>query len=201
MKKIGIVTAGILALFCLSGCTSNKNSLKISPDQPLTKVGQYHEADSENPKLTLISIKDMDTTKKNSDISFKFGKAKLIKVEATKDSQLENDEGNMGIKLPKTYYQYQLDYILKNNSDHIISDEGADIILPNGKQLSTNEGAIDSLIGEKIQPHAEKDGFIQAKVNKSDKDKLSKFKFVTPELDNANGERLGMHQITVKFGE
>ena len=200
MKKIGIVTAGILALFCLSGCTSNKNSLKISPDQPLTKVGQYHEAD-ENPKLTLISIKDMDTTKKNSDISFKFGKAKLIKVEATKDSQLENDEGNMGIKLPKTYYQYQLDYILKNNSDHIISDEGADIILPNGKQLSTNEGAIDSLIGEKIQPHAEKDGFIQAKVNKSDKDKLSKFKFVTPELDNANGERLGMHQITVKFGE
>lgn len=183
MKKIGIVTAGILALFCLSGCTSNKNSLKTSPDQPLTKVGQYHKADSENPKFTLISIKDMNTTKKNSDVSFKFGEAKLIKVEATKDSQLESDEGNMGIKLPKTYYQYQLDYTLKNNSNHTISDEGADIILPNGKQLSTNEGAIDSLIGEKIQPHAEKDDFIQAKVNKSDKDKLSKFKFVTPELD------------------
>ena len=127
MKKIGIVTAGILALFCLSGCTSNKNSLKISPDQPLTKVGQYHEADSENPKFTLISIKDMNTTKKNSDVSFKFGEAKLIKVEATKDSQLESDEGNMGIKLPKTYYQYQLDYTLKNNSNHTISDEGADI--------------------------------------------------------------------------
>lgn len=199
MKKIGIVAAGILALFCLSGCTSNKNSLKTSSDQPLTKVGQYHEADSENPKFTLLSIKDMNTTKKNSDVSFKFKEAKLIKVEATKDSQLESDEGNMGIKLPKTYYQYQLDYTLKNNSNHTISDEGADIILPNGKQLSTNEGAIDSLIGEKIQPHAEKDGFIQAKVNKSDKDKLSKFKFVTPELDNANGERLGIQQITISF--
>ncbi len=199
MKKLSLVTVGVLALICLAGCGKNNNNLKIDSNQPLTKVGQYHEADSNDPKTTLLAIKDMKKSQTVEKVTFNFKKAKLLKMEAKNKSQLSDDELNFGISLPKTYYEYQLDYTLKNDSNRTIHDNGAEVILPNGKQLSTNESAIDSLVGEKIQAHASKDGFIQAKVSKSDKSKLNQFKFVTPELTNANGENITNQQKTIVF--
>lgn len=199
MKKTILFTIGILSIFVLTGCSSNNANMKVDTSQPLTKIGQYHEADSNDPKATLIAIKNINSTKKVKQVTFKFNKAKLLKMEAKSNSQLSSDEENLGIKLPKAYYEYQLDYSLKNNSDSSIYDNGAEIILPNSKQLSTNEGAIDSLVGEKIQSHASKDGFIQAKVSKEDKNKLNKFKFVTPELINKNNESLTDQQQTLKL--
>lgn len=199
MKKLGLFTLGVLITFTLTGCGNNNVNMKVDANKPLTKIGQYHAEDSDNPKTTLLAIKDMNKTKKVKQVTFKFNKAKLLKMEAKNSSQLSYDEGNFGINLPKTYYEYQLDYSLKNNSDSSIHDNGAEIILPNGKQLSSNNGAIDSLVGEKIQPHASKDGFIQAKVNRKDKTKLNKFKFVTPELFDNSSEKVNINQETISF--
>ena len=199
MKKLSLVTVGVLALICLTGCTKN-NNLKIDANQPLTKVGQYHEADSDYPKITLLAIKNMKKSQKVGQVTFNFKKAKLMKMDAKSKSQLSDDETNFGINLSKTYYEYQLDYTIKNSSNSEINDNGAELILPNGKQVSSNEGAMDSLGGEKIQAHASKGGFIQAKVSKKDKNKLNKFKFVTPELfDNTyNKVNIQQHTITLK---
>lgn len=199
MKKIGLVIMGFFVCTGLVGCGNKAAKLKIDSDQPLTKVGQYHEADNEDPKMTLIAIKSINKTQKIEQATFKIKKAKLIKMEAKSKSQLSDDKTNFGINLSKTYYEYQLDYTIKNNSNSEINDNGAELILPSGKQVSSNEGAMDSLVGEKIQAHASKDGFIQAKVNESDKDKLNNFKFVTPELVNTNGESLTNQQETIKF--
>lgn len=190
---------GFLVCAGLVGCGNKAAKLKIDSDQPLTKVGQYHEADGEDPKMTLIAIKSINKTQKIEQATFKIKKAKLIKMEAKSKSQLSDDETNFGINLSKTYYEYQLDYTIKNNSNSEINDNGAELILPSGKQVSSNEGAMDSLVGEKIQARASKDGFIQAKVNESDKNKLNNFKFVTPELVNTNGESLTNQQETIKF--
>lgn len=199
MKKLGLAALGVLSLFILTGCGSNKTNMKIDADQPLTKVGQYHEADSENPKTTLLAIKDMQKTQKVKQVTFKFKNAKLLKMEAKDKSQLSIDEGNFGMSLPNIYYEYQIDYSLKNNSNSAIHDNGAEIILPNGKQLSSNEGAMDSLIGQKIQPHASKSGFIQAKANKNDKKKLTQFKFVSPELFDNSNQNVNISQTTISF--
>lgn len=182
MKKIGLITLGLITCFALAGCSHKKTSLQINSDTPLTKVGQYHKADSENPRVTLLAIRKINKTVKVKQATFKLHTAKFIKIEANNNSQISDDKNNFGISLPKTYYEYQVDYTLKNNSNYEIHNNGSELILPNGKQVSSNEGAIDSLIGETIQPHASKDGYIQAKVDKNDKNKLTKFKFVSPEL-------------------
>ena len=199
MKKSVLFAISILAIFVLNGCGNSNANMKVNDDQPLTKAGQYHAGDSDEPKTTLLAIKDMNKTQRVKQVTFKFNEAKLLKLEAKNSSQLSYDEGNFGVNLPKTYYEYQLDYSLKNNSDSSIHDNGAEIILPNGKQLSSNEGAIDSLVGQKIQSHASKDGFIQAKVSKQDKTKLNKFKFVTPELFDNTYSKVNLQQHTVSL--
>lgn len=182
MKKIGLITLGLIACIALAGCSHKKTSLQINPDTPLTKVGQYHKADSENPKMTLLAIKKVNKTVKIKQVTFKLHTAKFIEMKANNNSQISDDKTNFGIDLPKTYYEYQIDYTIKNGSNYEIQNNGAELILPNGKQVSSNKGAMDSLIGETIQPHASKDGYIQARVSKNDENKLTKFKFVSPEL-------------------
>lgn len=199
MKKIGLLATSLIACMSLAGCGNKTSKLKIASDQSLTKVGQYHEANSEDPKMTLIAIKHINKTQKVDQVTFKFNDAKLIKMEARNKGQLAEDETNFGVNLPKTYYEYQLDYTIKNNSNSKINDNGAELILPNSKQVSSNEGAMDSLAGEKIQSHASKDGFIQAKAGKSDKDKLTKFKFVSPELFDNKSEVVNIDQHTISF--
>lgn len=199
MKKIGLLCAAVLLCGGLAGCENKTSKLKTASDQSLTKAGQYHEANSEDPKMTLIAIKHINKTRKVDQVTFKFNDAKLIKMEAKNKGQLAEDETNFGVNLPKTYYEYQLDYTIKNNSNSKINDNGAELILPNSKQVSSNEGAMDSLTGEKIQSHASKDGFIQAKVSKDDKGKLTKFKFVSPELFDNKSESVNIDQHTIRL--
>lgn len=199
MKKIVLIAMGITACIGLTGCGNSTNSSRIDSDQPLVKVGQYHEADSEDPKMTLIAIKDINKTVKVDQASFKLKRAKLIKMEAKNKSQKSDDETNFGVSLPNTYYEYQLSYTIKNNSNSQINDNGAELILPNGDQLSSNKGAIDSLVGERIQPHASKSGILQAKVSKNYKDKLTNFKFVSPQLFDNEFTKVNIQQHTINL--
>lgn len=103
MKKIGLLATSLIACMSLAGCGNKTSKLKIASDQSLTKVGQYHEANSEDPKMTLIAIKHINKTQKVDQVTFKFNDAKLIKMEARNKGQLAEDETNFGVNLPKTY--------------------------------------------------------------------------------------------------
>lgn len=178
-KKLGLVavasimTAGGLA-------TSPVHAFGKHVDGPLTKVGTYTK--DEQGKATLIAIKKPKLTKTIGSFQYKIVDAKLIKFETTRKSQRSDTESNFGQNLPKTYYEYQLGYTLKNNSSKAVTSNGAEIINAAGKQMSANQGAMDSLIGEKIQAGASKSGFVQCVASKSDKKKMLGYKLVTPEL-------------------
>lgn len=205
VKKIATLGAVLFIGIGLAGCGNNSNkssshSQKVSG--PLKKVGTYTK-DSETGKITLLAIKNYHNKAINTkSATYYFKEAKLLKIETTKKSQRANDENNFGKKLNNTYYEYQLRYSLKNNSKKRVSSNGVELITPSGNQLSSNHGAIDELVGDKIQPGTKKTGLIQAIAGKEDIKKMNQYKFVSAELIEDSGNYYGVdNQTTINFNK
>ena len=196
MKKLLTIGATILCGLSLAACgsaTSSKhNSNEV--DGPLTKVGQYNKGESNEPKATLLAIKHYDKTYKLDGATVKVKTAKLLQMDATTKKQRADYETNLGKDLGKRFYIYQVDYVLTNTSDKKVSSNGFEIINPQGEQLSTNDGATDMDTSESIQPKAKKSSYLIAIAKKSDKDKLDKFKIVSPELIDEDGHDTAVAQ-------
>ncbi|MDY2577359.1 hypothetical protein SOP70_08175 [Lactiplantibacillus plantarum] len=204
-KKIATLGAALFIGIGLAGCGNNSNksssnSQKVSG--PLKKVGTYTK-DSETGKITLLAIKNYHNKAINTkSATYYFQEAKLLKIETTKKSQRANDENNFGKKLNNTYYEYQLGYSLKNNSKKRVSSNGVELITPSGNQLSSNHGAIDELVGDKIQPGTKKTGLLQAIAKKRDIKKMNQYKFVSAELIEDSGNYYGVdNQTTINFNK
>lgn len=197
MKKMVTLGITIIASFSLAACGNNSkessssstsNSSKETSGE-LLRVGQWHKADSSQGKATLVSIKNINKSQELNGTKYQFDTAKLVKINATKQSQLDDDESNFGESLNKTYYEYQLDYSVKNSSKQIVQTGETELITPDGSQLSTNSGSVDFLAGERIQPGAKKTSFIQAHVKSTDK--LNKFKVVINPIADKDGYTIG----------
>ncbi|MCG0798649.1 hypothetical protein IMAU70164_03003 [Lactiplantibacillus plantarum] len=205
VKKIATLGAVLFIGIGLAGCGNNSNksssnSQKVSG--PLKKVGTYTK-DNETGKITLLAIKNYHNKNvKTKAATYYFKEAKLLKIETTKKSQRANDENNFGKKLNNTYYEYQLGYSLKNNSKKRVSSNGVELITPSGNQLSSSHGAIDELVGDKIQPGTKKTGLIQAIAEKEDIKKMNQYKFVSAELIEDSGNYYGVDsQTTINFNK
>ncbi|MCT3223592.1 hypothetical protein EFO81_13180 [Lactiplantibacillus plantarum] len=205
VKKVVALGASLLLGISLAGCGNNtsknsSNSQEVSG--PLKKVGTYTK-DSDTGKTTLLAIKNYHNKAiKTKSATYYFKDAKLLKIETTKKSQRSNDENNFGKKLTGTYYEYQLDYSLKNNSKKRVSSNGVELITPSGDQLSSNQGAMDMLAGAKIQPGVKKSSYIQAIAKKSDVTNIAKYKFVSAELVEDSGNYSGVdNQTTINFNK
>ncbi|MGL4247055.1 hypothetical protein, partial [Lactiplantibacillus plantarum] len=75
-------------------------------------------------------------------------------------------------------------------------------ITPSGNQLSSNHGAIDELVGDKIQPGTKKTGLLQAIAKKSDIKKINQYKFVSAELVEDSGNYYAIdNQTTINFNK
>lgn len=194
VKKAVAVGAALLLTVTLGACGSSNSSKNNSTSPksekvsgPLTKVGTYTE-DSKSGKITLMSIKNYhNKSVKTKGATYYFKNAKLLKIETSKKSQRADDSSSFGKSLSDTYYEYQLDYSLKNNSKSTVSSNGSELITPQGNQLSSNKGSIDGLIGETIQPGAKKSSILQAIAKKDDIKNLSKYKLVSAELYKNGG--------------
>ena len=204
-KKIATLGAVLFIGIGLAGCGNNSNksssnSQKVSG--PLKKVGTYTK-DNETGKITLLAIKNYHNKAINTkSATYYFKEAKLLKIETTKKSQRVNDENNFGKKLTDTYYEYQLDYSLKNNSKKRVSSNGVELITPSGDQVSSNHGAIDELVGDKIQPGFKKTGLLQAVAKREDIKKMNQYKFVSAELIEDSGNYYGVdNQTTINFNK
>ncbi|MCT3329541.1 hypothetical protein [Lactiplantibacillus pentosus] len=204
-KKIATLGAVLFIGIGLAGCGNNSNkgssnSQKVSG--PLKKVGTYTK-DNETGKITLLAIKNYHNKAINTkSATYYFKEAKLLKIETTKKSQRVNDENNFGKKLTDTYYEYQLDYSLKNNSKKRVSSNGVELITPSGDQVSSNHGAIDELVGDKIQPGLKKTGLLQAVAKREDIKKMNQYKFVSAELIEDSGNYYGVdNQTTINFNK
>ncbi|AYJ41561.1 hypothetical protein [Lactiplantibacillus pentosus] len=205
MNRILAVGATLLMGIVLAGCGNNvskssSNSQEVSG--PLKKVGTYTK-DNETGKITLLAIKNYHNKAINTkSATYYFKEAKLLKIETTKKSQRVNDENNFGKKLTDTYYEYQLDYSLKNNSKKRVSSNGVELITPSGDQVSSNHGAIDELVGDKIQPGLKKTGLLQAVAKREDIKKMNQYKFVSAELIEDSGNYYGVdNQTTINFNK
>lgn len=196
MKKLLTIGAAILCGLSLAACGSTASSKHNSNevDGPLTKVGQYNKGESNEPKATLLAIKHYDKTYKLDGATVKVKTAKLLQMDATTKKQRADYESNLGQNLGKRFYIYQVDYVLTNTSDKKVSSNGFEIINPQGEQLSTNDGATDMDTSESIQPKAKKSSYLIAIAKKSDKDKLDKFKIVSPELIDEDGHDTAVAQ-------
>lgn len=194
IRKIMTVGTVLLLSIALGACGNNSNSRHSSSSSksekvsgPLTKVGTYTE-DSKSGKITLMSIKKyQNKTIKTEGATYYFKDAKLLKIETTTKNQRADDANNFGRSLSDTYYEYQLEYSLKNNSKSTVSSNGAELITPQGNQVSSNKGSIDGLVGETIQPGAKKSSILQAIAKKDDIKNLSKYKLVSAELYKNSG--------------
>lgn len=205
VKKVVALGASLSLGISLAGCGNNtsknsSNSQKVSG--PLKKVGTYTK-DNETGKITLLAIKNYHNKAINTkSATYYFKEAKLLKIETTKKSQRANDENNFGKKLTNTYYEYQLGYSLKNKSKKRVSSNGVELITPSGNQLSSNHGAIDELVGDKIQPGTKKTGLIQAIAGKEDIKKMNQYKFVSAELIEDSGNYYAIdNQTTINFNK
>lgn len=210
MKKVVTLGTTLLMGIALVGC-GNKNtssskgssssaSKKVSG--PLTKVGTYTK-DSTSGKTTLMAIKNYhNKVIKTKSATYYFKEAKLLKTETTKKSQRDDDETNFGKTLSNTYYEYQLEYSLENNSKKRVSSNGVELITPSGEQLSSNHGAMDELVGDKIQSGTKKTGVLQAVAKKSDITKMKQYKFVSAELVEDSGDYNRVdNQTTINFNK
>lgn len=202
MKRFYTLGLTSIAVLTLSACSSTKGSSNASTgkmvDGPITKVGDYNKADKEDGKTTLLAIKDMNKTEKVGDLTYHFGKAKLLKIEATTKNQKSMDEGNWGESLKNTYYEYQLEYSVKNNGKTALSGGDAEIITPDGLQLSTNSGGVD-FMEYPIQGGAKKKSYFQSKASKKDVKHLKDFKFVTGDAYSEDDDSMSITGKTVSF--
>ena len=189
MKKIAQMGAIILCGLMLTACgtKTGKSPAKQEVSGPMTKVGQYQRAEEDYPQATLLAIKHYNKTFNVDGATIKITTGKLIQMDATTKRQRDEHETNFGEHLGKKYYVYQVEYVLTNTSDQKISEEGLEVITPRGDQLTTNNGAVDFGSGATIQAHAKKTDYLQALVKKSDKNKMDKFKIVSPEIIDNDG--------------
>ncbi|WP_338231007.1 hypothetical protein [Lactiplantibacillus paraxiangfangensis] len=194
IRKVMTVGTVLLLSITLGACGNNSSSRHSSSSSksekvpgPLTKVGTYTK-DSKSGKITLMSIKKYQNKKiKTKGATYYFKDAKLLKIETTAKDQRADDASNFGKSLSDTYYEYQLEYSLKNNSKSTVSSNGAELITPQGNQVSSNKGSIDGLVGETIQSGAKKSAILQAIAKKDDIKNLSKYKLVSAELYKNGG--------------
>ena len=189
MKKLLTLGAVLLCGFSLAACGSTPSTKPSANevDGPLTKVGQYTKSDTDDPKVTLLAIKHYNQTYQLNGATVKIKTAKLLQMDATTKKQRADYETNLGQKLGKRFYVYQVEYVLTNTSDQKIASNGFEVINPQGEQLATNDGAADLGASDNLQPKAKKAGTLIAIAKKSDQGKLAKFKIVSPELIDAAG--------------
>lgn len=202
MKRFYTIGLVSIAVLTLSACSSSKGSSIGSTgkavDGPITKVGDYTKAQEDDGKTTLLAIDNMNKTKKIGDLTFHFGEAKLLKIETTTKEQRSDDEGNFGESLNDTYYEYQIEYTVKNNGKKALYVDPSELIKPDGLQVSDNRGSIDYM-SYPIQGGAKKQDTLQAKASKSDTKKLKDFKFVIGEIYSNDDDSLHLYGKTVSF--
>lgn len=199
MKKIAQMGAIILCGLMLTACgtKTSKSPAKQEVSGPMTKVGQYQRAEEDYPQATLLAIKHYNKTFNVDGATIKFTTGKLIQMDATTKKQREDYESNFGERLGKKFYVYQIEYVLTNTMKQTIGENGMGVITPRGEQLTINNGAMDFGIEDNVQPEAKKSNYIQALVKKSDKDKMNKFKIVSPTFYDANGDGITEEQTTL----
>lgn len=189
-NKVLILSATLLTGSVMAGCSKATDTSTPATRQvsgPLKKVGTYTQ-DHDSGKITLLAIKNYHhRSVKTKSATYYFKDAKLLKIETTKPSQREDDANNFGKTLSATYYEYQLEYTLQNNSHQRVTTNGVELITPQGTQQLSNRGAIDGLLGEKLQSDHKKNGILQAVAQKTDINQLSKYRLVSAELTKASG--------------
>lgn len=167
----------LLLVLIIVGCGNNATDKnKVSDlNKALTKVGQYHPHSGE-PKETLVAINSLDKKVNLNGIEIHFTKARLRKEDAKTQKQLKYSNTSFGKKLSKHYYVYQLDYSAKNTTNQPIMFGDNIITTPSGVKATQNNNG-DNRMQDVIKAGKSASGYMQAIATKSDKDKLTKFKF------------------------
>lgn len=205
MKKAAIFTTSLLSLaLVLGACSSNESkgtdnggktttSEKAKPvskkssssskenkevtNGQLLKVGQWMNDDTQG-KMELTKVQPINQTVSVDKYSIILKDFKMFKVTPSNADQkkLVGDIFGIAEGLPSPYYEIQIQYTIKNDSDQEVQFNGIkSIVTSNGKQLSGNGGLSDQGVGQSVAANAESTTTAaQGIIDASQKDNLTK---------------------------
>ncbi|MFC6323497.1 hypothetical protein [Companilactobacillus baiquanensis] len=198
MKTKSLVLSGLTILLAstLTGCSSSSDSSSKNSDShvktsqknrksssskevksgQLAKVGEWQN-DMMQGKMKLIKISKINKTYSSNEYDITLKNFKMFEVTPKDNEQKENAASSFGAteELTSPYYEIQIQYSIKNNTDNAVQFNGIkSIVTASGTQMDPSSGLQDQGMGAEVAGNATKDTAVMGLIKTDEKSKLSK---------------------------